>query len=274
MAIAVTARSDGDPCPRVGIEFDWPSGAERVEVWRYVDTEASEVRGGRINSPSSTYLVDYEVPFGVAVTYEVSGWLGTTLVGTTGRSESVHVRSPHVDPSWVWLQDPLAPSTAMVLPMGGGSARMRQFSRPSQIVRRLGGRDATMIASPLGRASGISFALYAETSEISARLEDLFAHAAPVLLRSSPDVPLPRLAYLGIEEFEADPMDAHDAPARDWTIWRFTASIVRPPSASVVVPTYTWADFAVDYEGLTHADMAALRAGQTWLDWQKDPRRA
>lgn len=268
MEISVETRVDMDPCPRVRVTVtDIPAGAT-VTLGRSWGTETAGVRGvpTRQIFGGSILITDYEVPPHTTVTY--------TCTASTGDAATASA-----DLSWpfgwwdtVIMQDPLAPQTARAAILTEEALDSLVIAVGGDLVRPHGSNLPLAIGGTAYAPSDMLLQWYAENEDQHRDFLDLIT-GRPILIRSLEPVPLPPLAYVKLTGVTIQREKYIQADWQRMRTYSGYASLVRPPAASIVVPTYTWADYAVDYEGLDHDDFAALQAGKTWLDWQRDPER-
>ena len=261
-----------DPCPRVAVTVTGldDESESTITVWRSTAGDVRRaVRGLRsVVVVDATFGVDYEAPLGQPVTYT----LEVTSGAVTPDVLEVTVTVPSDD---AWLQDPLAPSTAVALataPVAGGvwfhSRALSKISYRSvgELVQVLGSREPTWLGGRPVAASGIPFDVFADSVEECNRLRILIGQSRQLLLRSVPVLtPLPALAYVRADAIE-EPVTA--LMGGTLTLWELSGDLVRPPSINLLVPTWTYEQVAALWE--TYADAAS--AGRTYLEWMKDPR--
>jgi hypothetical protein len=270
--LALEVFPDDDPCPRVGITITGLSltAESVVTVWRTSPGEArTAVRGlRRTKVVDATYVVDYEAPLARPVTYtlEVAGPVqpGITTATVTVPSDRV------------WMQDPLAPHTAVpVATWDDGadtwfsSAAFAEigYPDPGTLVRVMGSRYGTALGGGRWGASNVPFDVYTSAIEAANRVRTLLEAASPLLVRTIAPVspPLPALAYVRADATE-QPVDSL------WeggtvTYWSLRGDLVAAPSINLLVPTWTY----IQVEALWETYTAAQARGGTYLDWMKDP---
>lgn len=262
--ITATARNDMDPCPRVELSYDWPGGS-RAEVWRHVDGVASMVRGGKLSTVAPTgLLVDYEAPLGVDIQYEVSGWSGGGLAGTSGLPERVALSSLLPDDRLAIIQDPYAPASAMPVLLEGSAVSSLTRRRRVEHMEPMRG-DRIGIGSRAGLPGEIPLSMLTTHDQDGDLLRSLLTNSYPLVVRSVNPIELPRVAYVSIDEFREVPIHRDRA---GWVLWEMTATLVRPPAASIVLPVHTYREVLDIYP--KYGDLLTSKA--TYRDVLRNPR--
>ncbi|MGH3998724.1 MAG: hypothetical protein ACRDTJ_14860, partial [Pseudonocardiaceae bacterium] len=113
--LSLVTKSD-DPCDRVEVTItDLTPTENTVTVWRTSDGKRQAVRESRGRTKvTSDFIVDYEVPLGRTVTYELEVTAGlNNQVAVTPQNVVVAATSG-------WIQDPLDPGSAIRIHGGVG----------------------------------------------------------------------------------------------------------------------------------------------------------
>lgn len=272
--IRVEAFTDA-PCPRVGITVDGlGAGTSVVTVWRSsAGGKRRPVRGFRRRSVvGADFVVDFEVPLARLVTYELEVHSGAvvpprvvdqvTIASTTG-----------------YVQDPLVPDTAVPVEelnaaahpvLGVPSFRNLASGIGMSVTAILGSDEPVALAGQRLAYSGVDFTLLTDAAEASTALRTVLRTAFPVCIRPLPGWgPLPDVIYLAPPSIVEQPL----GPALGGTFTRFVCAgdVVAPPSMSILVPIWSYADVEALWATYADAQAAATSAGATYLDVLKDP---
>jgi hypothetical protein len=276
MGISVEVMPDAG-APQVGVTVDGlPSGsASTVSVEWSVDGRTwSQVRGAvREDVTEAGFFRDFVPPLNLETTYRV-----TTDAAITGASTAVLT----VESGTAWLQDPLAPRSAVPVTWhhgDDGSVLLLSTSAASiartQVADLVQVQGARLPVASLGvRRAPASVlmhlrALAAEQGALVTAVRALFEEAGTVVVRGLP-------AELGL-----DPVahmiapDLTDSPVVGGVLgmseWQFEVTQVRAPSLRIAVPWWTYDQVAALWAGLTYDEVSAARPGATYLDWLRDP---
>lgn len=263
------------PCPRVGVTVTGLGvGASVVSVWRVADGERNPVRGARrITMSDANYVVDYDAPIGRPITYEVE-----VLSGPSGASR-VTSDPVTVDSLTGWIMDPLVPQTAVEivrrrLPGGqitfAASAMSKlDYAADVQVFKILGSNKPMALFGQRLAASGVDLSLVVDAVDQNARLRNLLASTAQVLVR----VPaawtdaLPGACFAAVATVSEAPVEAAQGGAL--TAWSLSADVVAAPTIRVLTAEFTYGD--VKQLFATYGDKQAAMAGGTYLDDLKNP---
>lgn len=208
-------------------------------------------------------IVDYEVPLGVPVAYEVDALAADD--GVLATATSVQLVMPEPPDGSAWISDPLDELSPMLVRCLVGTDEVRNYPASGEVVTSMSGARS----GSMGTRPGLSvwpMTLRAEGAEDTRRLRSLLVGdetdegrggPAGVLVRLAGWHQLPPLLYgLGLspsEEF---------SPHRDhtWSRWQVELSVTDGPALATVIRRWTWADltaFCVA-EGLTWATVKTV----------------
>lgn len=266
-APTLVAYTDADPCPRVEITVTpMPGDADTITVWRSWAGRRTQVRDAVGVTVSGDYFViDYEVPFGVAVTYtcETADAGGVPSELSAGSSVTVAVTE-------IWMQDPLAPTSALeVATTTGSSIGVRALAdsfaghtaeMPAETVTIIGSGEPVALGGTRQAPSGVPLKIKARTQADADAVRSLWDQSFPLCVRTPAKMPFYRgLAYMVF--------DYTETPHPDWQQVTFTATarVVRGPGRGIVIQPRTFADL-LD-EAATFADLLTLYP--TFLDLRR-----
>lgn len=251
-----------------------PSGPSVVTLWRSTaGGKRRSVRGWRNRIVyESDYAVDYEVPLGRDVTYElevVSGALLPELIQWTAFIES----------EVGFIQDPLMPLSGV--PVHGDvdiddhavltseAFRKLTYAVESSSVSVLGSNEPVAMTGQRMAMSGFDFSVLTEAAEQSTALRNLLTAVGLVLIRPLPSWgPLPDLIYT-VPSVSEEPV--YGEYGATMTTWSLSGNTVRPPSIDVLVPLWTYADVEALWTNYAEAQAAADTTRASYLDVQRDP---
>lgn len=271
--ISVEGLTEGAPAVGVTVGGLDPNSASVVNVWRRSDGVRRAVQGGRRRTVTGAdYFVDYEVPLGRDVWYELEFLEGVLepLVQSAG------IR---IDTDRGYLQDPAVPASAIEIFTAGlpaGYATLAEGALESVTYAA----EATAIyvqqtAAPVvltsGRraASAVGVPLLIDDSSQSALLRQLVQSAVILLLRPLPEWSddVPGTCYLVAREVTAQPLDRHKGGSLER--WNIAGDVVAAPAAGVIVPTISYGD--VQQAWTTYSQLQDVMQTKTYLDVQRDP---
>lgn len=193
--------------PRALVTFtDILPTADRITIYRTADARTEEVRGGVDLSAESPFAMDYEVAPGVTNSWRAQMFAadGTDL-GFTGE---VTLEVPGNE--GMWLQQPLAPETAIRVRVSIESGETIRKPSPGDIIYPEGANVGRMIGGQRRGISGMSLTLFAEYNDLG-RIDDMLGgpgadYPSVLLLRTPPPWRLPRVFFMAVpnpEEFRA-----------------------------------------------------------------------
>lgn len=266
------------PGPNVQVtwqDFDQQTGGDTINVWRTVDGIRRPVRGcRRINVVGSGFVVDYEVPTGRPVSYDVEVTAGV-CAGVVVPTATTTITSA----AYGWLSDPLAPGTAVAVyadvgPNGEPGLdwdAMPSFTYKSAVTKLIVAGTSEPVAIVGQRQAMASVDVHVTTLATgqSGNLRVLLAQAGTVLFRplSTWASALPGLLYLAASDVVEQPVN--EKMGGQMVAWKVQGDAVAPPGGNVVVPTVTYGSVSGNYA--TYAAFNAAHSGQTYLQMEQNP---
>lgn len=251
----------------ITVHVSWDEG----ETWHGVrGAESVTVIGG-------TFVRDHVPPLNVSATYRLTVESGAVV--PLHLEDSILVTSTSA-----WIQDPLAPRTAVPLSGARNGTTIMLLAGSGASMSR---RQAVDMATPQGarypvasvgrRQAASSIPLHlrglaAEQGALVKALRALFDQAGALVIRGLPaDVPIDPVAHVVAGDIDEVPVVGGLLGFRN--DWLLDLSQVAPTSMRIVVPWWTYdqvkALWAVDSS--TYDDVLAARPGDTYIDWLRDP---
>lgn len=189
--------------PRALVTFtDVLPAAERITIYRTADARTEEVRGGVDLSAESPFAMDYEVAIGVTNSWRAEQFAadGTSL-GFTGQ---VTLDVPASE--GMWLQQPLAPDTAIRVRVSIESGKSMRKPTPGEIIYPEGATVGRMIGGQRRGVSDMTITLFADLAGL-ASIDEMFGgyngdYPSVLLLRTPPPWRFPRVFFMGIPDPE------------------------------------------------------------------------
>lgn len=272
--IGLVTKTDA-PCDRVEVTItDLTPTENTVTVWRTSDGKRQAVRGARRRiMVTSDFVVDYEVPLGRVVKYEIEV--------TAGLNNQVAVapQDVTVNASSGWIQDPLDPGSAIrihggVGPAGEAALRGDAFARleyasDMSIVPIMGSPDPVALIGQRQSASGVSLPMVTEAAQEAADLRRLIQQAPLVLVRPLPGwaSALPGLCYTASAKPAELPID--EAWGGKIVHWELTGDLVAAPAMNILIPLWTYGN--VKDLWATYQQAQTALTGKTYLEVKKSP---
>lgn len=266
----LTAYTDADPCPRVEVLITpMPGDIDQITVYRSWAGQRSVVRGASRSEVAGAFLVvDYEVPLGTSVSYSSVGY---DVAGIP--SEESVVAAVTVSVTDMWIQDPLAPTTAQKILLSrtqdaeitviGDSLMPVTYQTASMVSPVIGSVLPIGMAGTRQAASRMPLALIAWNPSAVESLRGLLQQAFPLCVRTPTAIPqFGGLIYLALPEITEAPFPGWEA-----TLFSSTGDSVRGPGAGIVVQPRTYADLLS--EAATYAGLVSLYP--TYLDVLRGP---
>lgn len=249
-----------------------------LTVWRTAGGAREAVRGGRaLAAVDSAFVLDYEVPLGVPVSYEVEVTAGPDT-GAAVRAADLTVLS-----DCGYIHDPLDPTVAVPVwawraPNGepglAGTA-FRSLTRSADVATHnvMGSRLPVAIGGQRRAPSGVDLSVLTDAEAQNTRLRDMLDNSSVLVARTLPGwaLPMPPVAYVALPEVVEVPLTAN-LPAgagRYLTRWEMVGQVVRPASAAVLIALFTYQD--VEALFATYAQKQASAGGGSYLDDLKNP---
>ena len=279
VALAVEARPDG---PFAGVTVSGlAAGTAVLTLWRTAGSERLAVRGARLlEVVDSAYVIDYEVPLGQVVTYDVEILEGPDT-GAVVPSAVITVAS-----ACGYLHDPLDPTVVVPVwasrapngePVLAGTAFADLVrSADVEVHKVLGSSYPVAIGGQRQAAAGVDLSLLSDAEVQNTRLRNMVKQATVLVLRPLPgwlDDALPPVCYVSVPEVIEHPISARfvglPATGRYLTRWEIVGQLVRTSSASVLVALFTYQDVEALFS--TYDQKQASAGGGTYLDDLKNP---
>jgi hypothetical protein len=273
-AIALVVKTDA-PCPRVEVTITDVTPTDNVvNVWRTADGRRQAVRGARkLTVNGSNFLIDYEIPLGRTVAYDLEVTSGLNLgVGVTQQTATV------TSTTW-WIQDPLVPSSAIALDvtkndstkpyMASASLKNLDYRAQMSVIPILGSSAPVALMGQRMDAANVAFDLFTNMASVTTQLRNLLKQT-PLLLVRSPGLRndgMPGLAYFGSASAMECPVTV--AFGGSLTEWQLKGDLVAAPSMNVLVPVWTYGTVAALWG--TYQAAQTAHAGGTYLDDLKSP---
>jgi len=272
VAVVIEAMVD-EPCPRVGLTITGLGvGNSVVSVWRTADGERNPVRGARrAGMVDSAYIVDYDVPLGRPVSYEVE-----VISGPSG-ADRVTSSSVTVNSATGWLMDPLVPQSAV--PVVGGDGNEGPYLRGEALASLEYAADVSLINimgsdKPMAlfgqrmAARGVPLSMGTTSAEQNAKLKNLLMSSSLLLFRPIPGfgIDLPGSMFVTVPSAVESPVDVAWGGSLTW--WDLQADTVAAPTLKVLTATFTYGDVALMFATYQQKQDAATG---TYLDDLKHP---
>ncbi|WPM94342.1 minor tail protein [Arthrobacter phage Cupello] len=278
VALLAELRDDG---PWAGLTITGLGlGTDVLTVWRTAGGERFPVKGARgLSAIDSAYVIDYEVPLGLPVTYELE-FLSGPDTGATA-TDSLTVES-----ACGYIHDPLDPSVVVPVwatrapngePVLAGTA-FAELVRGAdvEVHRVLGSSYPVAIGGQRQAATGVDLSLLSDAEVQNTRLRGMVSRATVLVVRPLPGWlhdALPPVGYVSVPEVLEQPLTPKRVnlpeAGRYLTRWEIIGQYVRPSSASVLIALFTYQDVEALFE--TYAQKQASAGSGTYLDDQKNP---
>lgn len=253
----------GDPPRALVTVSSIPAGADRITVSRRAGRRLRRApRMSRQVAGASVSVVDYEVPLGVPVSYDVTALAanGGVLASTTS-SQLVMADPPD---GCAWISDPLDELSPLLVQCLVGTDDVRTYPASGEVVSAMSGARY----GSMGTRPGLSvwpMTLWAEGADDTRRLRSLLVGAndedrggpAGLLVRVAGWHQLPPLLYgIGLSP------DEEFSPHRDhtWARWQVELSVTDGPALATVIRRWTCADLLAFglAEGLTWGTISTV----------------
>lgn len=275
-ALALVHKSDA-PCDRVEITVtDLPPTTNEVTIWRTADGRRRPVRGFR-NFPivGSDAVTDYEAPLDRLLSYELEVTSGEGMDGPAVTEQIT------ITPATVhgWIQDPLDPDSAIKVYAVAGpdgeptllpsAVAQLEYEADTSIIKIMGNDEPVALLGQRMQASNVPFHFFTDAAQQASDLRELIGQAPILLIRPGADwgPSLPGACYVA-------PPVPQESPAgiiygNPYTEWKFTSSLVMPPSMNIVIPFWTYGD--VEDLWATYQQAQTALSGKTYLQVKKSP---
>jgi hypothetical protein len=278
--LTLTGHNTMAPCPRVVIAItDLDPGVNEVKVWRTSDGRRRTVRGTRawkISGGSDT-VTDYEVPFGVSVTYQLEVSEGVSAKVETGTS------SVTVTPAHGVIQDPMDPQSAVALYTDVGpngepaltDTALANYDYEAEVstIKIMGSSEpVAFIGQRMSTPSNVPFNMYTDTTAQGNALRNILLQAAPVLIRPLPNISngLPGLCYLSVKTVQSKNTD--QTFGGQTTEWTLVGDLVAAPTVNIVVVLISYGTVQALWS--TYQSAQTALASKTYLQTKTSPSGA
>jgi hypothetical protein len=232
-----------------------PAGTDTLTIERRSPSgHVAGVRGAvDATVTGTTYLIrDYELPFDLAVTYTVTCYDGSTVVGTASAIFSISYGKCEA-----WLTDLARPTNS--LPVTIESINELASTVPSGVHRVLD-RRAPVVTALIAWTPATQLVFLTDTLDERDQVRALLGSGYPFLLRTTPEQGIGN-AYLALTEFvEERFLTLGERPERRF---RVASVIVERPDPAIYVPL---APNTYDRVKATYATYAALKAAVATYD--------
>ncbi len=273
--LSLVGHSTFDPCPRVEITItNLAPTTSIVNVWRTADGEREAVRSARRRSVTGAdYVVDYEVPFGRAVQYDLE-----ILTGVSAQAVVVP-QTVTVNSDYWCIQDSLIPSSAIAIDVSrqdsshpyltAAAVKQLEYAAGTTIIPILGSSKPVALMGQRSVAAGVDFSMFTNTAGVTTKLRNLIQQTSLLLVRSNGarNDGIPGLVYYAAAKPVEHPVTV------SWggtlTNWQLTGDSVAAPSMNVLVPIWTYGK--VQALWVTYQQAQTTLAGKSYLDVNKSP---
>lgn len=243
---------DPSPCPRVQVLFPaFATGTVTVTIRRTAEGRTFPVRGGvNLYAVGGASVMDYEVPFGVAATYQAEQFdvNGLSLGYTDPGSITIAVTD-------TWVHQPLSPTLAIMVKvfLDSGSDIVRPspgtviWTEGATVGRIIGGQRTGL----RGTNVRLRMANAVDADTFSAMFGSYSSDFPSVLcIRTPPTIRLPRVLFAGC-------LDPHEVSFGNYAMITYQMSVdeVLPPAPGLVIPLLRRMD--IDAAFATRAERAA-----------------
>lgn len=277
--VAITAELlDGGPWAGITVS-GLSAGNHVVTVWRSVSGAREAVSGGKAWAViDSDYLIDYAVPLGRWVSYQVEVTAGPDAGAVV---PAVDVFRPS---DCGFIHDPLDPTAVVPVwatrapsgePVLAGTAFAQLVRAADVSVHNIIGSSLPVaIGGQRRAASGVDLSVLTDAEAQNTALRDMVEQSAVVVVRTPPGWfgdAWPAVAYVAMPEVVEQPLTAHKLheAGRYLTRWGLVGQVVRGSSAPVLISLFTYDDVAALYA--TYDQKQASAGGGSYLDDLKNP---
>lgn len=243
MASTVTPHDGMDPSPRVDVfidDVDLDAATVTITVHQISVAGDIQVRNmvGK-GSAGGFAETDYEVPFGVPVTYRVAQYdAGGAELGFAAIEMTTQLDIPE---GKAVLSDPLAPGNAVMVDAEYSFAKSLTRRRPTQTYRA--GLRTVTLSGMQSLLEDVPLRCWTDNDAD----RDMFLEVTSVtqiLVRTMPNMPLPGLFFAVVPDVEQQPFDRHRGGTTD--VWEMTGAEVSRPEIDILVPVINYQRF-IDY---------------------------
>lgn len=240
---------DDQGAPRVEVlHTSFAAGTATVTTHRLGGDRDYLVRGavGAATSGALTRL-DWEVPFGIPVTYRTE--MFNTAGDSLGFTDSTTVT---VDCADTWVHNPLDPAGAVKVAFRRSAARDLSRPIPGNVMRPLGRRVGVLVTGDRQGLTGVNLDIIVDTVEaadrIQAMLGDYNSTTIPALcfrIGSNDRVRLPRPLFAGV--LDPHEIDFDYALGGTKIAFAMQGDEIDPPTPALFIPLLTNADLNAYY---------------------------
>lgn len=287
MAMTVAQTADAG-APQAGITISGLSVVTGCNIVVTVSWDGgltwNAVRGGTLTGVlGSTFIRDYVTPLNVTATYQAV---------VTGGTTATYTATSTIASAYAWLQDPLAPRSAVPLVMAQApdmSALLLIAPSFSTLPRKQAANYAMPIGARLPVASigvrqapaGVPLGIQADAARqgsLVTSLRTLFDTSGQVVIRGlDTHVGMDAVAHVTVGDVAESPTTS-STMLGIFQAWQMNVTQVRPVSTRVVVPWWTYDQVLALVQGqlsgaaTTYAQvLAAQPAGKTYTEWLANP---
>ena len=243
----------------LSVEVTWDGG----ETWH-------GVRGAdHITAIGSIFVRDHVPPLNTQATYR--------LVVHSGDKTPEDQASITVPSASAWLQDPLAPRSAVEVraDMDGsgvlltaGSLAGATWAQPVDLATPIG---ADLPVASIGRrllAGSVPLIVSYQVAADAGALRRLLLSSGQLVLRGADGAMVEPVAHLVVGDVTETRLGV---PGAQVSTWSLAVSQVRPVSMQIVVPWWTYDQVKAMWAGSTYDEVKLARPGATYLDWAASP---
>lgn len=254
ITIVATDQPTSTPAPSILVALSGLTGAT-VSVWRLWDGKRVELRGA-LNAAvlgSTREFVDYEAPFGIAVSYLASTYTSLGVTIETSQSNNAYL---NVDK--VWISDPLAPNVATPVTLDKESLATYNLTREGTIAPINATPTSVGILGIRRAPSRIPVNILCRTTVEMELALAVLKLADPFLMRCPADLTrfvLPPLSYCTSDNLQPRFYAGPQGSGSYISVLAMTVDLVAPPAVDVVIPPRTYGNVLV--ENSTYADILA-----------------
>ena len=240
---------DRAPCPRAEVLFEsFAAGTASVTGWRSTGLIRYQVRGiVRSAVAGALTRIDFEIPFGVSVTYwaEQFDSAGVSLGETAKTTVKFNVKE-------TWVHNPLDPQGALQIVLTDSAAASISRPVPGDVVFPLGRSRGVVISGPRRGIAGVALDCYTQSDGDADKFDALLGgpdrSAVPVLcFRVGADmrIRLPRPLFASVLDLQEEAVDLRYGG--EMVRWRMSGTEVSPPAPGIFIPLLTRADINAFY---------------------------
>lgn len=258
----VTVASDMKPCPRATITVVPAADNDSITIWRY-DAEGirTPVRGAARAPVAGTFVaVDYELPFGLPVTYTAVGF------DTAGRPSEPSNPSAPVKIDYTGCpvaMDPTDPATAHLWNLQSWPERIHD--RDAEVLWPLASDVATVLCGPR-RKPGSTMTVITRTAEQAAALYRLIT--VPIIQIRCDGKWRWRAGYFHTVQVGETPHLPYKQTDHI-VLWELPLIPAAPPPPELHVPVHTWDEVAALY---ANWDPKLIGAVASWNQLVLNPK--